>query len=124
MRIQKSNEKGFAVIESALILIIIAAVIGIGGYVIKQKNSTKASVETSTSSTKTSASKEIVVIPSTASKLAVVNATNSEITKLISDESDNEFNLDNTADSDTVSNINGSDKAATNIGDSFNENDL
>ncbi len=124
MRIHKTNESGFAVIESALILIIIAAVIGVGGYVIKQKNSIKSSVETSTSSPDTSAIKQTVAKPSTVSKLTVVNSTNSDITKLISNESETEFNLDKSSDSDALIKINDSNKAADEVGGAINENDL
>ena len=118
------HESGFAILESLLILMIIGGVVGIGGYVIKQKNSVKASVETSTSSTPTSVSKETIATPSTASKLTVVNSTNSDINKLISDESDTEFNLDKSSDSESLTKIDDSNRAANNVGDSFNENDL
>ncbi len=124
MNIRKTNKSGFAVIESVLILIIIAAVIGVGGYVINQKDSIKSSVGTSTSSTDTSATKDTEDKYSSATKLQVVNSTNSDISKLISDESDTEFNLDKSSDSDALIKINDSNKAASEIGDAYNENDL
>lgn len=121
--LHNKHESGFAILESLLILIIIGGIVSIGGYVMHQKNLAKASLET-VSSTQTSATKVTVASPTAASKLTVVNATNADITKLITDESITETNLDKTADSDTLSNINDSNKAATSVGDSFNEKDL
>ena len=123
MSIRNTNESGFAVIESVLILIIIAAVIGVGGYVIKQRSSVKVASESSTSSTKTLVS-NVAASTSTVAKLAVVNSTSSDITKLISDESNVETNLYKSNDSATLNSINDSNAAATNEGGAYNENDF
>lgn len=122
--IRNKSESGFAILESLLILVIISGIVGIGAYVEHQKSVAKASLEATTSTTQTSASKETVVKPATALKLTAVNSSTADITNLVTTESDTETTLNKTADGDTLSNINDSNKAATNLGDSFNENDL
>lgn len=126
--IRKHQDSGFAAVEALLILIIIGAVVGIGSYVVNQKNGVKASIESNTAtSSQTSAVKTTVptvATVSTASKLSVVNSTTSDISNLISSESDTEANLDRLSDAETLTNISDSNNAASNLVGAYNENDL
>ena len=119
---RKKNDSGFAVIESLLILIIIGAIVGIGSYVIHQKNAVKASLEGTSSTTTTTPATQLTVAP--ASKLTTDNVTTQDITKTVEKDASTETSIDLSSDIEIVDNSTSSDKATNNIGDSIDETNL
>lgn len=99
------NSQGFAAVEVILIAVIVLAIIGIGYYVIHQKNSANQTLSTSNSS---------VLSP----------GTTSGINKLTLQDANTESSVDGGYDGQIQTNISNANNSAAQVGNAYNESNL
>jgi hypothetical protein len=107
--LKKEPAHGFAAVESLLVLIIIGMVVGVGYWVITQRNTTP----TSSNATNNSSAITRPVKDST--------GTISSIDQLTSVDSQSEANISNANDSSEQSTAQSSSSSAANVGGAYNE---
>ena len=112
MKISRKTQSsgGFAVIETVLILVIVAAVIGVGGYVVKQNRNASKDVSSTAS----------VATP----QAAKASSTSAVIDQSALLDSTTETGLDNTADGQTINSAMSDDSSINNVGGAYNESSL
>ena len=106
----KSASSGFAAIEALLLVVILAAVIGVGAYVLQQKKTV----------TKTLAAPTV----SSATPQASTSGAASSVEQLTQQETQTEAGYDNSADSQAQQADTSTVSAANNVGGAYNENSL
>lgn len=108
--IQNKSLAGFAAVEAVLIVVVVAAFIGVGGYVLKQNHNVSSTIS---STPDISLSKSIAPSGSAAS-----------LDQSAQLDAQTETNVDNSADGQTQQNAVGTDSAIINVGGSYDENTL
>lgn len=106
----RPESSGFAAIEALLILIILAAVVGIGGYVVQQKRT----------ATKTLAAPSL----SSVTPQATASSTAASVEQLTQQEALSESGVDKTADNQVQQSASSTARADSNVGGAYNENNL
>ena len=104
--LRQPRQGGFAVVEALLVVIIIAAVIGVGYYVLHQKK--QATKLVSQGSTSNAAS-------------APVTGTTASVDQLTQQESQSETAASNSADSQLEANANNAASNTSGVGGAYNE---
>ena len=103
-----ANQRGFALVEGVLILVIVAAIVGVGFFVWKQR---KPATHASTTTT------------STVSQVApAAVGTTAAVQQVLDQENTNEQKADSTATNGISDSNKSADSTTNSIGDSYNEN--
>lgn len=105
--LQKKENAGFAVIEATLAIIIIAAILGLGLYVMKQRN-TSSSINSTSSA----------LVPQAQA------GTTASIGQLTQIDAQNEAGVDSSGDNQTQQNVSSADSAISNVGGAYDETTL
>lgn len=104
----KGRAQGFAVVETLLILVIIAGIVGIGAYVLRQKNNANSTLSSSTAPAVTSA-------PA---------GTTAAIDQLTQQDAQAETSVDSAADAAAQQAATSANSAVSNVGGAYNETSL
>ena len=110
MKKTNQNQKGFSAVEVFLVLIVVAAVAGVGYWVVKQHNKTGTSTPATAVSTPVSP--------------AASAGTASAIDQLISQDAQSEQAIDSKNDSTTQSDATSTNPALNNLGGAYNESNF
>lgn len=105
---KRDKSAGFAIVETLLILIILAAIVGVGAYVVRQRNNANNTFGTGSASTAKKAS----------------DGTTARINQLTTQESQTESNIDSSADTGTQQASTSANGAASNVGGAYSETNL
>ena len=115
MRINSSRQNksgGFAVVEACLVLVIIGAIVGIGYYVINQKNQANKTVSSSTLTTDGNTAN-----PASA-------GTSASIDQLTQADAKSETSASTAADSQIQAQLSNVNSANSSVAGAYNENNL
>jgi hypothetical protein len=105
----KANSSGFAAVEGLLVVVMIAAIVGIGAYVVHQKNSTDKTLSSTSNST-----------PEAKPAAGTANS----IDQITQQDAQTETGIDNTADSGIQQDSTAANAATNSVGGAYNENNL
>lgn len=110
---RRTPAEGFAVLELLLVLVIIAGIVGVGLYVLKQKQNANSLAATTTSAVP--ASPSVAHVPAAGTTAAIDQLTNSEMQAEIgaSGSADNQIQQDVSSTNTTVSNVGGAYNASS-----------
>lgn len=113
MKIKSSrqDQSGFAIVEAVLILVVIAAIAGVGYYVVNQNKQASKTLNSTASN-------------SGANTQPAAPGTTASIDQLTSANASAETSADNSADSQIQSNLNSTNSASNSVGGAYNENNL
>lgn len=104
---RKSKQQGFAIVEAVLIVVALVLLGGVGYYVVaKNGNKTETANQSTTVSTKTA------------------KAPTAEVEQSLNQAVEVEAATDNSAAAEVEKDVDSAVDAASNVGDSFNENEL
>jgi len=107
MRTFKGNKSaGFAVVEALLIIVILAGIVGIGVYIMHQRQTTKTTASGATSQTQAPA------------------GTTSSIDQLTQQDAQTEAGTDSQADNQMQQDATSANSATSNVGGAYNEANL
>ncbi|HUY85365.1 MAG TPA: hypothetical protein VMU97_02510 [Candidatus Dormibacteraeota bacterium] len=106
---RQDKSAGFAIVETLLVLIILAAIVGVGAYVVRQKHNANSTLG-STGGTATS-----VKAPS---------GTTTGIDQLTQQDAQTEAGIDSAADSGAQQSATSANSAVNNVGGAYNETNL
>ena len=110
MKVASSKDRaaGFAIVETLLILIIIAAIVGIGAYVLHQNKKASSTLSSTNNTTSNSA-------PA---------GTSAAIDQATQQDENAEKSADNTADKAAAADATSANPAVSNVGGAYNESNL
>jgi len=106
----KNNQSGFSAVEAVLVVVIIAAIAGVGYYVMRQKQTANDNLSGATSTTKQAA-----VTPT---------GTTANIDQLTQQDSQTEFGVDNSVDNQMGQDAASANTTVNNVGGAYNEANL
>lgn len=103
MKLSKQEDKsaGFALIEMVLILVILTAIVGVGVYVMRQKQNANSTLSSNGSALRTKAQ------PGTAASIEQLTAQDAQTEAGVDSSADNQTQQDATSANTAVSNVGG-----------------
>lgn len=108
--LSQTGTAGFAAIEAVLVLVVVAAIVGIGGYVLQQKRTANSTPGAHGSSS--------------LAQSASPPGTTASIDQLSQHEAQSEAGVDKSADSQAQQSVNANTSADSNVGGAYDENTL
>jgi len=102
----KLNNKGFGVLETALIIVVIAAVVGVGYYVVRQKHTAEATLSSNSN---------------TAPQAKAPTGTTASVDQLTQQDAKTEASADNTTDASLQQDSTSANTAINSLGGAYNE---
>lgn len=106
---QTNKSAGFAIMEGLLILVIVAAIAGVGAYVLHQKHNADATLSSASS---------------TPAQTIAPAGTTASIDQLTQQDAQTEASVDNNSDSQTQQNASSANTSISNVGGAYNENNF
>lgn len=107
---REDRSAGFAVVEALLILVILAAIVGVGAYVVRQKHNANSTLGSGTGGNSTSTKAPA--------------GTTTSIDQLTQQDAQTEAGVDAAADNSTQQTSTSANGAASNVGGAYNETNL
>jgi predicted metalloprotease len=104
VKVGGNRQAGFAVVEAVLLVVLVAAIVGVGAFVVHQKHT----ADTTLASTNTSAGN-------------APTGTTANIDQLTEQDADTESSVDNTADNSYQQAAVGPNASLSNVGGAYNE---
>lgn len=106
---KQDKSAGFAVVETLLVLVILAAIVGVGMYVVRQRNNANSTLSGNG------------IAPTSVKAPAGTTASVSQLTQ---QDAQTEAGADSSADSSVQQNSTSANGAANNVGGAYNETNL
>jgi uncharacterized protein HemX len=106
---QKDKSAGFALVETVLIVVILAAIVGVGVYIMRQKQNTNSTLSSTSNGTLQAKS---------------LTGTTANISQLTQQDAQTEASVDSSADSQTQQDATSANGAVNNVGGAYNETNL
>lgn len=104
----RTDQKGFSMVEAVLVVVIVAAIAGVGLYVMKQKQQTNKTVSSNSAATHANPPQ----------------GTSASVDQLTQQDAQTEAGVDHAADNQTGQDATSANSAVSNLGGAYNETSL